>query len=88
MNAVAEVTTALRLRAQEEVGRSLVEDLPEEDAEAIAWALLVELVEEENRCRSLTDRTPLSAEERTAAAQDLFNHLFRLGPLQPLLDDE
>ena len=88
MNAAAEVATALRLRSQEEIGRSLADDLPEEDAEARAWALLIELVEEENRRRSLTDDTPLSPEERTAAAQDLFNHLFRLGPLQPMLDDE
>ena len=37
---------------------------------------------------SLSMDPPLSPEERTAAAQDLFNHFFRLGPLQPLLDDE
>jgi pilus assembly protein CpaF len=88
MNSVAEVVTALRVRAQEEIGRSLAEELPEEDAEARAWALLVELVEQENRRRSLSKDVPLSSEERTEAAQDLFNHLFRLGPLQPLLDDD
>jgi pilus assembly protein CpaF len=88
MSSVAEVVTALRVRAQEEIGRSLAEELPEEDAEARAWALLVELVEGENRRRSLSKDVPLSPEDRTGAAQELFNHLFRLGPLQPLLDDE
>ncbi|MGH2590244.1 MAG: CpaF family protein [Actinomycetota bacterium] len=88
MTSVAEVVTAVRLRAQEEIGRSLAEDLPQEDAEARAWALLVELVEEENRRRSLSREAPLLPEERTEAAQELFNQFFRLGPLQPLLDDD
>ncbi len=86
MTAVADV--GLRERAQEEIGRSLAEDLPEEDAEARAWSLLVELVEEENRRRVLSQDPPFSPEERTATAQELFNQFFRLGPLQPLLDDE
>jgi pilus assembly protein CpaF len=88
MTPVAEVVTALRARAQEEIGRSLAEELPEEDAEARAWALLVELVEDENRRRSLARDAPLSPKERTETAQQLFNHLFRLGPLQTLLDDD
>jgi pilus assembly protein CpaF len=86
VTAVADV--GLRERAQEEIGRSLAEDLPEEDAEARAWSLLVELVEEENRRRVLSQDPPFSPEERTATAQELFNQFFRLGPLQPLLDDE
>ncbi len=86
MTAVADV--GLRERAQEEIGRSLAEDLPEEDAEARAWAMLVDLVEEENRRRVLSQDPPFSPEERTATAQELFNQFFRLGPLQPLLDDE
>jgi pilus assembly protein CpaF len=86
VTAVADV--GLRERAQEEIGRSLAEDLPEEDAEARAWSLLVDLVEEENRRRVLSQDSPFSPEERTATAQELFNQFFRLGPLQPLLDDE
>jgi len=86
VTAVADV--GLRERAQEEIGRSLAEDLPEEDAEARAWSLLVELGEEENRRRVLSQDPPFSPEERTATAQELFNQFFRLGPLQPLLDDE
>jgi pilus assembly protein CpaF len=86
VTAVADV--GLRERAQEEIGRSLADDLPEEDAEARAWSLLVELVEEENRRRVLSQDSPFSPEERTATAQELFNQFFRLGPLQPLLDDE
>ncbi len=88
MTAMAETATDLRERAQEAIGRSLAEDLAEEDAEARAWALLVDLVEEENRRRVLSQDPPFSPEERTATAQELFNQFFRLGPLQPLLDDE
>jgi pilus assembly protein CpaF len=85
---MVDTATDLRERAQEAIGRSLAEDLPEEDAEARAWALLVDLVEEENRRRVLSQDPPFSPEERTATAQELFNQFFRLGPLQPLLDDE
>jgi pilus assembly protein CpaF len=88
VTAMAETATDLRERAQEAIGRSLAEDLPEEDAEARAWALLVDLLEEENRRRVLSQDPPFSPEERTATAQELFNQFFRLGPLQPLLDDE
>jgi pilus assembly protein CpaF len=48
----------------------------------------VELVEEENRRRVLAGQSALSREERIQSAQELFNQFFRLGPLQPLLDDE
>jgi pilus assembly protein CpaF len=88
MTPVQETVVAVRVRAQEEIGRSLADDLPEDDAEVRAWALLVDLVEEENRRRVLSNDPPLSPEERTAAAQELFNQFFRIGPLQPLLDDE
>jgi pilus assembly protein CpaF len=88
VTALMDAATDLRERAQEAIGRSLAEDLPEEDAEARAWALLVDLVEEENRRRVLSQDPPFSPEERTATAQELFNQFFRLGPLQPLLDDE
>ncbi|HET6770650.1 MAG TPA: ATPase, T2SS/T4P/T4SS family [Actinomycetota bacterium] len=88
MTAVAEVVDALRERTHEEMGLSLASGLPEEEVEARAWALLVELVEEENRHRALAGREPLSAEERTESAQVLFDHLFRLGPLQPFLEDD
>ena len=88
MTPVQETVASLRARAQEEIGRSLADDLPEDDAEVRAWALLVDLVEEENRRRVLSNDPPLSPEERTAAAQELFNQFFRIGPLQPLLDDE
>jgi pilus assembly protein CpaF len=88
MTAVAEAVDGLRERAQEEIGRSLAEELAEEDAEARAWALLIDLVEEENRRRVLSHDAPLPPDDRTAAAQELFNKFFRLGPLQPFLEDE
>jgi pilus assembly protein CpaF len=88
MTPVAEAADQLRERALEEIGRSLAEELPEDDAEARAWALLVDLVEDENRRRVLSQGALMSADESTATAQELFNQFFRLGPLQPFLDDE
>jgi pilus assembly protein CpaF len=88
MTVVAEAVDALRERAQEEIGRSLAEELPEEDAEARAWAVLFDLVEEENRRRVLSRDAPMSPDDGAPAAQELFNRFFRLGPLQPFLDDE
>jgi pilus assembly protein CpaF len=88
VTAVAETFAALRGHAQEEIGRALADPLPDEDAEARAWALLVELVEQQNRRRVLSEQVGLSTDERMQAAQELFNQFFRLGPLQPLLDDE
>lgn len=88
MTSVAEAVGALKVRAQEEIGRSLADGIEEDDAEARAWALLVDLVEEENRRRALSDGAALAPEERAAAARELFNVFFRLGPLQPLLEDE
>jgi pilus assembly protein CpaF len=88
MIAVAETVASLRGHAQEEIGRALAEPLSDEDAEVRAWALLVELVEQENRRRVLAGQVGLSTDERMQAAQELFNQFFRLGPLQPLLDDE
>ena len=83
-----DVAEGLRARVQEEIARSLADDLPAEDAEARAWALLIELIEEENRRRVVAGGEPLPAAQRTEAAQILFNDVFRLGPLQPLLDDD
>jgi pilus assembly protein CpaF len=88
MRSVADTVAALRVRAQDEIGHTLADGIREDDAEARAWALLVDLVEDENRRRALSDGPALSPEERTAAAQDLFNEFFRLGPLQSCLDDE
>lgn len=87
MTTVSEVVSAIRTRAQEELGGSLT-DAAGEDAEARAWALLVELVENENRRRVLAGEPSLDSDARTAIAQQLFNQFFRLGSLQPLLDDE
>lgn len=87
MIAADELAASLRARAQEELGGMLADAL-DEDAEQRAWALLVDLVENENRRRVLAGEPPLSAEERHATAQELFNTFFRLGPLQQFLDDE
>ena len=58
MTAMVDTSTDAEGAAQEAIGRSLAEDLPEEDAEARAWALLVDLVEEENRRRVLSQDAP------------------------------
>jgi pilus assembly protein CpaF len=76
----------LRLRAQEELSGSLAESAGE-DAEARAWALLVDLVEAENRRRVLAREAALDPEDRNELAQQLFNLFFRFGPLQTHLDD-
>jgi len=87
MSALREATTLLRPRAQELLSGSLAESA-NEDAEARAWALLVELVEDENRHRALSGTSAFSPEERAEVAQTLFDMFFRLGPLQSYLDDE
>ena len=83
----AEVVETLRARAQEELSGTL-SDAAGEDAEARAWALLVDLVEGENRRRVLAGSEALPQESRTQIARDMFDIFFRLGPLQQLLDDE
>ena len=88
MTSVKDIVAALRSHAQEEIGRLLAEPLSDENGEARAWALLVDLVEQENRRLALDGHAGLSTHERTLVAQELFNQFFRLGPLQPLLEDE
>jgi len=83
----AEVVTALRARAQDELSGTLT-DAAGEDAEARAWAMLVDLVEAENRRRVVAGSDALSAEVRQQVARDLFDIFFRLGPLQGFVDDE
>lgn len=83
----ADVVQALRTRAQEELSGTL-SDAGGEDAEARAWAMLVELVEGENRRRVLAGSDALTSEARTQIARGLFDIFFRMGPLQQLLDDE
>lgn len=87
MTDVNAIVETLRARAQEELSGTLAETVGE-DAEARAWALLVDLVEQENRRRALAREAPLAADERTEIAQRLFNHFFKFGPLQAHLDDE
>jgi len=82
-----EVVESLRLRAQEELSGTLSETVGE-DGEARAWALLLELVEGENRRRVLAGSEALSADARTQIARQMFDIFFRMGPLQQLLDDE
>ena len=86
MIGVDELVDELRPRAQQELGGSLAEAAGD-DAEQRAWALLVEMVEEENRRRVLGSKSSISPDERTDIAKRLFDLFFRLGPLQQHLDD-
>jgi pilus assembly protein CpaF len=88
MTAATELADSVRERAHEEMGRLLASGVPEEDVEERARALLLELVEEENRRRALGGAEPFSPKDRAESVLVLFDHLFRLGSLQPFLDDE
>lgn len=82
-----EVVAALRARAQDELSGTLSE-AGGEDAEARAWAMLVDLVKAENRRRVNAGSDALPADARQQVARDLFDIFFRLGPLQAFVDDE
>jgi pilus assembly protein CpaF len=82
-----DVVASLRARAQDELSGTLSEAAGE-DAEARAWAMLVDLVEAENRRRVNAGSDALPADARQQVARDLFDIFFRLGPLQALVDDE
>jgi pilus assembly protein CpaF len=87
MNDTREIAAAMRVLAQEKLSGTLAET-GGEDADAQAWALLVDLVESENRRRALAGEQALDAGARNDIAQQLFDLFFRLGPLQAHLDDE
>lgn len=81
----------LREKAREALGSELAESSlanPNEDEEARAWSILRKLVEKENRRGALSGASALTADEENAIAQNLFDHFFRLGPLQSHLEDD
>jgi pilus assembly protein CpaF len=87
----AEILESLRDEAREVLSRDLAESSlvnPSEDEEARAWSILLKLVEEENRKHALKGSEAIGEQQRTAVAQDLFNHFFRMGPLQGYLEEE
>lgn len=88
---VEEVARALRESAADAIGQRLSEKAllrPEPDDEAQAWAILKELVEHENRKRVFeANRSSLSPEDKEAIQTQIYDALFRLGPLQRHLDD-
>lgn len=82
---------SLREQSQEALGRELAETSlanPNEDEEARAWSILMKLVETESRRNALAGQSPLDDEGRRAVAQSLFDHFFRLGPLQRAIEDD
>lgn len=81
----------VRQKAREALGSELAESSltnPNEDEEARAWSILRKLVEAENRRGALSGAKALTTDEQNTLAQDLFDHFFRLGPLQSRLEDD
>ncbi|MGH2703700.1 MAG: CpaF family protein [Actinomycetota bacterium] len=81
----------LKEQAREALGRELADSSlanASEDEEAKAWAIIVRLVEKETRHRAHAGGDVLGDEERRELAQGLFDHFFRLGPLQKFLEDD
>lgn len=92
MTIATDFIAALREKARESLGSELAESSlvnPNEDEEAKAWSILVQLVERENRSKTVSGQgESLDENERTAVAQELFDHFFRLGPLQRYLEED
>lgn len=81
----------LREKAREALGSELAESSlanPNDDEEARAWSILRKLVDKENRRGALSGASALTTDEEGALAQNLFDHFFRLGPLQTHLEDD
>lgn len=92
MTTAFDFIAALREKARESLGSELAESSlvnPNEDEEAKAWSILVKLIERENRSKTVSGQgESLDENERTAVAQELFDHFFRLGPLQRYLEED
>lgn len=92
MTTASDFIAALREKARESLGSELAESSlvnPNEDEEAKAWSILVKLIERENRSKTVSGQgESLDENERTAVAQELFDHFFRLGPLQRYLEED
>lgn len=85
-----ELLSTLREKAREALADEFTESSlsrPTEDEEQRAWDLLLRLIEEENRRRANSRLPMLPHDEKDQLAQRLFDEFFRLGPIQPHLDD-
>lgn len=88
---VDEIARALSDSAAESISQQLSERAllrPDPGDEAQAWTILKDLVEKENRKRVFEQsRSSLSPEDQEAIQTQIYDGLFRLGPLQHYLDD-
>lgn len=87
----SDILQSLRDQARDALSSDLAESSlvnPSEDEEARAWSILLKLVESENRKQALKGGETLDDHQRAAVAHDLFNHFFRIGPLQEYLEEE
>jgi pilus assembly protein CpaF len=80
---VEEAREALGLKMAE---ASLIRPTAAEEAEA--RGVLGDVLQDWNRRRANSEQEPVSTEERQRLERWLFDLFFRLGPLQPYLDDE
>ncbi|WP_114907673.1 CpaF family protein [Ornithinimicrobium murale] len=86
------VVAALRKQAAERLGRALGDsdgriDLDDAAREEQGRAVIEELLQERSEDDLTAGRTVFSVREQRALAEATFNALFRLGRLQPLVDD-
>lgn len=88
---VDEIARSLSDSAAESISQQLSERAllrPDPGDEAQAWTILKDLVEKENRKRVFEQsRSSLSPEDQEAIQTQIYDGLFRLGPLQRHLDD-
>lgn len=88
---VAELARRLRDSAAETMSQTLTERAllsPGPEDEAKVWTTLARVVEKENRKRIIDESCEaLTAEQQEAIQTEIYNALFRLGPIQHYLDD-
>lgn len=82
---------ALRAQASEQLSQAVTADrgrLDKAAQEELGRAIVLDLIESTLAERVNAGRTPLSIAEQNALARGVFDSLFRLGRLQPLVDDD
>jgi pilus assembly protein CpaF len=92
---VSELAAEVARRLHDSAGESLSQKLserallkPDPNDESQAWTILKQLVEKENRRRIVEEGCEaLTAEQQEAIQTQIYDILFRLGPLQRYLDD-
>lgn len=85
------LVAALRAQASEQLSQAVAADrgrLDKDAQEELGRSIVLDLIESTVSDRVNTGSTPLPPTEQDALARAVFNSLFRLGRLQPLVDDD